>query len=86
MSIKWNDFYDGTILQQQQTSKSTDMQTALQLSMRAIQHENVDVRIHALTSLKEMIYKNQVGLTLKKLESIASLDAKTSKCHTSYYL
>jgi len=44
------------------------MQTALQLSMRAIQHENVDVRIHALTSLKEMIYKNQVRLVFKKLD------------------
>lgn len=42
------------------------MQAALQLSMRAIQHENVDVRIHALTSLKEMIYKKQVRLTLNK--------------------
>ncbi|MGH0119838.1 UNVERIFIED_CONTAM: hypothetical protein FKN15_043271 [Acipenser sinensis] len=42
-----------------QTSKRTDLQTALQQSMRAIQHENVDVRIHALTSLKKMIYKNQ---------------------------
>lgn len=62
------------------------MQTALQLSMRAIQHENVDVRIHALTSLKEMMYKNQVRPTLKKLESFASLDAKTSKCNASYYL
>ena len=28
--------------------------------MKAIQHENVDVRIHALTSLKETLYKNQV--------------------------
>ncbi|GAA6079294.1 serine/threonine-protein kinase ATR isoform X1, partial [Tachysurus ichikawai] len=42
-----------------QTSKSSDLQAALQLSMRAVQHENVDVRIHALTSLKEMLYKNQ---------------------------
>lgn len=28
--------------------------------MRAVQHENVDVRIHALTSLKDTIYKKQV--------------------------
>ncbi|KAL8187826.1 UNVERIFIED_CONTAM: hypothetical protein K2H54_056449, partial [Gekko kuhli] len=45
-----------------ETSRSTDLQTALQLSMRAIQHENVDVRIHALTSLKETLYKNQESL------------------------
>lgn len=44
----------------QESSKSTDLQTALQLSMRDIQHENVDVRIHALTSLKETLYRNQV--------------------------
>uniref|UniRef100_A0AAY5ETL9 Serine/threonine-protein kinase ATR n=1 Tax=Electrophorus electricus TaxID=8005 RepID=A0AAY5ETL9_ELEEL len=52
-----------------QTSKSTDLQTALQLSMRAIQHENVDVRIHALTSLKEMMYKNQGALLKRVLDS-----------------
>nr|XP_033814332.1 serine/threonine-protein kinase ATR isoform X1 [Geotrypetes seraphini] len=45
-----------------ETSKSTDLQTALQLSMKAIQHENVDVRIHALTSLKETLYKDQAEL------------------------
>ncbi|XP_028587032.2 serine/threonine-protein kinase ATR isoform X1 [Podarcis muralis] len=45
-----------------ETSRSTDLQTALQLSMKAIQHENVDVRIHALTSLKETLYKNQEKL------------------------
>ncbi|KAI4897685.1 hypothetical protein NFI96_015723 [Prochilodus magdalenae] len=52
-----------------QTSKSTDLQAALQLSMRAIQHENVDVRIHALTSLKEMMYKNQDALLKHILDS-----------------
>ncbi|XP_054839454.1 serine/threonine-protein kinase ATR [Eublepharis macularius] len=45
-----------------ETSRSTDLQAALQLSMKAIQHENVDVRIHALTSLKETLYKNQESL------------------------
>ncbi|KAG8136002.1 hypothetical protein E2320_008994, partial [Naja naja] len=45
-----------------ETSRSTDLQTVLQLSMKAIQHENVDVRIHALTSLKETLYKNQEAL------------------------
>ncbi|OXB83105.1 UNVERIFIED_CONTAM: hypothetical protein H355_016669 [Colinus virginianus] len=45
-----------------ESSKSTDLQTTLQLSMRAIQHENVDVRIHALTSLKETLYRNQEQL------------------------
>ncbi|XP_004459286.1 serine/threonine-protein kinase ATR isoform X1 [Dasypus novemcinctus] len=45
-----------------ETSESTDLQTTLQLSMKAIQHENVDVRIHALTSLKEILYKNQEKL------------------------
>ncbi|KAG5847372.1 hypothetical protein ANANG_G00125340 [Anguilla anguilla] len=52
-----------------QTSKSTDLQAALQLSMRAIQHENVDVRIHALTSLKEMMYKNQEKLLRYVMDS-----------------
>uniref|UniRef100_H3ANL6 Serine/threonine-protein kinase ATR n=1 Tax=Latimeria chalumnae TaxID=7897 RepID=H3ANL6_LATCH len=42
-----------------ETSKSTDLQTELQLSMKAIQHENVDVRVHALTTLKETLHKNQ---------------------------
>ncbi|XP_045440080.1 serine/threonine-protein kinase ATR isoform X3 [Pipistrellus kuhlii] len=42
-----------------ETSESTDLQTTLQLSMKAVQHENVDVRIHALKSLKETLYKNQ---------------------------
>ncbi|KYO33910.1 serine/threonine-protein kinase ATR isoform B [Alligator mississippiensis] len=46
-----------------ESSKSTDLQTMLQLSMRAIQHGNVDVRIHALTSLKETLYRNQEKLT-----------------------
>ncbi|XP_006869932.1 PREDICTED: serine/threonine-protein kinase ATR [Chrysochloris asiatica] len=46
-----------------ETSESTDLQTTLQLSMKAIQHENVDVRIHALTSLKETLYKNQEKVT-----------------------
>ncbi|XP_067898685.1 serine/threonine-protein kinase ATR isoform X4 [Heterodontus francisci] len=45
-----------------ETSKSTDLQTELQLSMRAVQHENVDVRIHALTSLKDTLYKKQEQL------------------------
>ncbi|KAK2505823.1 hypothetical protein MC885_005294 [Smutsia gigantea] len=45
-----------------ETTESTDLQTTLQLSMKAIQHENVDVRIHALTSLKETLYKNQEKL------------------------
>ncbi|XP_003416220.1 serine/threonine-protein kinase ATR isoform X1 [Loxodonta africana] len=45
-----------------ETSESTNLQTTLQLSMKAIQHENVDVRIHALTSLKETLYKNQEKL------------------------
>ncbi|XP_032120246.1 serine/threonine-protein kinase ATR isoform X2 [Sapajus apella] len=45
-----------------ETSESSDLQTTLQLSMKAIQHENVDVRIHALTSLKETLYKNQEKL------------------------
>ncbi|XP_042521644.1 serine/threonine-protein kinase ATR [Dipodomys spectabilis] len=45
-----------------ETSESTDLQTSLQLSMKAVQHENVDVRIHALTSLKETLYKNQEKL------------------------
>ncbi|XP_061492905.1 serine/threonine-protein kinase ATR isoform X2 [Rhineura floridana] len=53
-----------TVLQdyRKETSRSTDLQTALQLPMKAIQHENVDVRIHALTSLKETLYKNQEKL------------------------
>uniref|UniRef100_A0A670Y2E2 Serine/threonine-protein kinase ATR n=1 Tax=Pseudonaja textilis TaxID=8673 RepID=A0A670Y2E2_PSETE len=52
------------VLQQsrKKTSRNTDLQTVLQLSMKAIQHENVDVRIHALTSLKETLYKNQETL------------------------
>ncbi|XP_047662216.1 serine/threonine-protein kinase ATR isoform X3 [Tachysurus fulvidraco] len=52
-----------------QTSKSSDLQAALQLSMRAVQHENVDVRIHALTSLKEMLYKNQAAVLRLILDS-----------------
>ncbi|XP_069753467.1 serine/threonine-protein kinase ATR isoform X3 [Narcine bancroftii] len=45
-----------------ETSKSTDLQTELQLSMRAVQHENVEVRIHALTSLKDTLYNKQEQL------------------------
>ncbi|XP_075717588.1 serine/threonine-protein kinase ATR isoform X2 [Rhinoderma darwinii] len=45
-----------------ETTKSSDLQTTMQLSIKAIQHENVDVRIHALTSLKETLYKNQAKL------------------------
>ncbi|TST47705.1 Serine/threonine-protein kinase ATR [Bagarius yarrelli] len=52
-----------------QTSKSSDLQAVLQLSMRAIQHENVDVRIHALTSLKEMLYKKQAAVLRLILDS-----------------
>ncbi|XP_053315671.1 serine/threonine-protein kinase ATR [Spea bombifrons] len=45
-----------------ETNKSTDLQTAMQLSIKAIQHENVDVRMHALTSLIETLYKHQAKL------------------------
>ncbi|KAM9708676.1 serine/threonine-protein kinase ATR isoform 1-T1 [Menidia menidia] len=41
------------------TASSSDSAAALQLSMRAVQHENVDVRIHALTSLRDMMHSNQ---------------------------
>uniref|UniRef100_A0A667ZE05 Serine/threonine-protein kinase ATR n=1 Tax=Myripristis murdjan TaxID=586833 RepID=A0A667ZE05_9TELE len=44
------------------TSSSSDLAAALQLSMRAVQHENVDVRIHALTSLRDMMHSNQEWL------------------------
>lgn len=52
-----------------ETSRSADLQTALQLAMRAIQHENVDVRIHALSSLKETLYKNQAELVKYSTDS-----------------
>ncbi|KAM8833099.1 serine/threonine-protein kinase ATR [Synchiropus picturatus] len=44
------------------TASSSDLAAALQLSMRAVQHENVDVRIHALTSLRELMHSNQEWL------------------------
>lgn len=44
----------------QLAASSSDLAAALQLSMRAVQHENVDVRIHALTSLRDMMHSNQV--------------------------
>ncbi|KAM9842902.1 serine/threonine-protein kinase ATR [Aulostomus maculatus] len=50
-----------TVLQNYKTltASSNDLASALQLSMRAVQHENVDVRIHALTSLKDLMHSNQ---------------------------
>uniref|UniRef100_H3DQ41 Serine/threonine-protein kinase ATR n=1 Tax=Tetraodon nigroviridis TaxID=99883 RepID=H3DQ41_TETNG len=44
------------------TASSSDLAAALQLSMKAVQHENVDVRIHALTSLRDMMHSNQEWL------------------------
>ncbi|KAM7403386.1 hypothetical protein PAMA_004031 [Pampus argenteus] len=44
------------------TARSSDLAAALQLSMRAVQHENVDVRIHALTSLRDMMHSKQEWL------------------------
>ncbi|XP_067335525.1 serine/threonine-protein kinase ATR isoform X2 [Channa argus] len=44
------------------TNSSSDLAAVLQLSMRAVQHENVDVRIHALTSLRDMMHSNQEWL------------------------
>ncbi|KAM3594960.1 uncharacterized protein V6R79_015962 [Siganus canaliculatus] len=44
------------------TASSSDLAAALQLSMRAVQHENVDVRIHALTSLRDMMHTKQEWL------------------------
>ncbi|XP_028995716.2 LOW QUALITY PROTEIN: serine/threonine-protein kinase ATR [Betta splendens] len=44
------------------TASSSDLAAALQLSMRAVQHENVDVRIHALTSLRDLMHSNQEWL------------------------
>nr|XP_061780459.1 serine/threonine-protein kinase ATR-like [Nerophis lumbriciformis] len=44
------------------TASTSDLVSALQLSMRAVQHENVDVRIHALTSLRDMMHNNQAWL------------------------
>ncbi|XP_030212900.1 serine/threonine-protein kinase ATR [Gadus morhua] len=53
-----------TVLQEYKklTSSSSDLAAALQLSMRAVQHENVDVRIHALTSLRDMMHSKQAWL------------------------
>ncbi|XP_076149495.1 serine/threonine-protein kinase ATR isoform X1 [Alosa pseudoharengus] len=53
----------------EQSSKSTDLQASLLLSMRAIQHENVAVRTHALTNLKDMLFKNQKCLLKYVLDS-----------------
>ncbi|XP_063067093.1 serine/threonine-protein kinase ATR [Engraulis encrasicolus] len=50
-------------------SKTSDLQSSLQLSMRAIQHENGAVRTHALTSLKELLFKNQEYLLKYVLDS-----------------
>ncbi|XP_077396162.1 serine/threonine-protein kinase ATR isoform X2 [Festucalex cinctus] len=44
-------------------ASNSDLASALQLSMRAVQHENVDVRIHALTSLRDMMRSNQERLS-----------------------
>ncbi|XP_045063840.1 serine/threonine-protein kinase ATR isoform X2 [Coregonus clupeaformis] len=44
------------------TSRTCDLAAALQLSMRAVQHENLDVRVHALTSLRDMMHSNQEWL------------------------
>ncbi|XP_077417783.1 serine/threonine-protein kinase ATR isoform X2 [Vanacampus margaritifer] len=44
-------------------ASNSDLASALQLSMRAVQHENVDVRIHALTSLRDMMRSNQEWLS-----------------------
>ncbi|XP_058471109.1 serine/threonine-protein kinase ATR isoform X2 [Solea solea] len=44
------------------TASRSDLVAELQLSMRAVQHENVDVRIHALTSLRDMMHSNQEWL------------------------
>ncbi|MEQ2307392.1 hypothetical protein AMECASPLE_017722, partial [Ameca splendens] len=44
------------------TASRSDLASALQLSMRAVQHENVDVRIHALTSLRDMMHSKQEWL------------------------
>lgn len=44
------------------TASGSDLAAALQLSMRAVQHENVDVRIHALTSLRDMMHSKQEWL------------------------
>uniref|UniRef100_A0A4W6DTL7 Serine/threonine-protein kinase ATR n=1 Tax=Lates calcarifer TaxID=8187 RepID=A0A4W6DTL7_LATCA len=52
-----------TVLQDyKKVTSSSDLAAALQLSMRAVQHENVDVRIHALTSLRDMMHSNQEWL------------------------
>nr|XP_057946886.1 serine/threonine-protein kinase ATR isoform X2 [Doryrhamphus excisus] len=50
-----------TVLQNDKklTASNSDLASVLQLSMRAVQHENVDVRIHALTSLRDMMHSNQ---------------------------
>ncbi|XP_070697802.1 serine/threonine-protein kinase ATR [Pempheris klunzingeri] len=44
------------------TASSSDLAAALQLSMRAVQHENVDVRVHALTSLRDVMHSKQEWL------------------------
>uniref|UniRef100_A0A8C4H1Z7 Serine/threonine-protein kinase ATR n=1 Tax=Dicentrarchus labrax TaxID=13489 RepID=A0A8C4H1Z7_DICLA len=52
-----------TVLQNyKKVTSSSDLVAALQLSMRAVQHENVDVRIHALTSLRDMMHSKQEWL------------------------
>uniref|UniRef100_A0AAY5KRD1 Serine/threonine-protein kinase ATR n=1 Tax=Esox lucius TaxID=8010 RepID=A0AAY5KRD1_ESOLU len=45
-----------------ETHTTCDLTATLQLSMRAVQHENVDVRVHALTSLRDMMHSNQEWL------------------------
>lgn len=56
----------------------SDLAAALQLSMKAIQHENVDVRIHALTSLRDMMHSNQVRLLEVKIKVSALVSSEAS--------
>uniref|UniRef100_A0A3B3YIZ0 Serine/threonine-protein kinase ATR n=1 Tax=Poecilia mexicana TaxID=48701 RepID=A0A3B3YIZ0_9TELE len=54
------------------TASSSDLGSALQLSMRAVQHENVDVRIHALTSLRDMMHSKQQVCASEAVEPVIS--------------
>ena len=43
-------------------SSQPDLHMQIKQSLKGVTHESVDVRVHALSKLRDLLHKNQVGV------------------------
>ena len=61
-------------------SSQPDLHTQLRQSLKGVTHESVDVRLHALSKLRDLLHKNQVSVEfiVSVFQLLASLIHKQS--------